>query len=196
MNWLYKFFHPEETSYIIPAEELEELRMMSNLEVNEIKRLKKYYVEELTSDKEDGRLSQDVFLDIPCVANNPLKERLVVCFGFSARNNFSLDFPSFLLALSRFNAVRKKEEKLRLAFQIQDFDDDNLLSRDDVKKYLQCITDDNGILSDEQLEDAVTEIFRESSSSIKQTEITFSDFCRVMAPTDFHTKLYLPIGQK
>jgi Ca2+-binding EF-hand superfamily protein len=196
MDWLYKMIFPEEANYDIPAEELEELRMMSNLEVNEIKRLKKYYVEELTGGKDDARLGKDQFLDIPCVANNPLKERLVVCFGFSARNNHSLDFPSFLLALSKFNAVRKKEEKLRLAFQIQDFDDDNQLSRDDVKKYLQCVTDNNGILSDEQLEDTVTEIFRETSSSIKQTEITFADFCRVMAPTDFHTKLYLPIGHK
>jgi len=43
-----------------------------------------------------------------------------------------------------------------------------------------------------ELKDIVDEVFRESSSDNKMQYLTFQDFSRVLAPTDFHIKLLLP----
>ena len=83
--------------------------MMSNLEEAEICKLKEYF-EFLTKGK--GRvLSRDKFLDIPCISNNPLKDRLVIIFGYNSlpvNAQRGLSFPAFLHAVARFNAVKAK----------------------------------------------------------------------------------------
>ena len=174
--------------YAIPNEELEELRMISNLDPEEICRLKDVYVELVGS--ENGTLHKDAFLGIDFVENNPLKDRLAICFGYD-RGVIDLDFPQFLRGTSRFNAQLSKDEKLRLAFRMQDFDNDGVLGREDVKEYLTRVTM-SSTLGDSELDDIVKEIFSEVLPNPKAAAITFQDFARCMAPTDFHTKLILP----
>ena len=48
-------------------------------------------------------------------------------------------------------------------------------------------------ISAAEISDVVEEVFRESASDDKRAVITYSDFHRVLGPTDFHTKLHLPI---
>ena len=175
-------------AYPIPKEELEELRMISNLDPEEICRLKDVFVRLVGG--ENGTLHKDAFLAIDFIENNPLKDRLAICFGYD-RGIIDLDFPQFLRGTSRFNAKLSKDEKLRLAFRMQDFDNDGMLGKEDVKEYLTRVTT-SSTLGDSELDDIVSEIFSEILANPKSTAISFQDFARCMAPTDFHTKLILP----
>jgi Ca2+-binding EF-hand superfamily protein len=193
-GWLRGFFVPD---YDIPEEELEEYRMLSGLEPLEICRLRQYFEDEVGS--KDGYMTKEMFLDIPFVSGNPLKERLALCFGYDAETQ-KMDFVTWLQGVALFNSHGKKEEKLKLAFKLQDFDGDGMLSKEDLTKYLQLITGfGNQIkgaklltVNEFQLRDVVEECFRESSTDNKMQYISFQDFSRVMAPTDFHIKLVLP----
>jgi hypothetical protein len=86
-------------------------------------------------------ITRTEFLRIPSVAVNPLKDRLCVCFGFGAAAAdgtcapSSKTFRDFLEVLSAFNnPTAPAEHKLRIAFQMQDFDDDGELSKADLVK--------------------------------------------------------------
>ena len=183
MNWI--FGAPKIT---IPDEELEELKMLTSMEAEEICRLKDVFVELVGS--ETGMLQKDGFLDVDYVANNPLKDRLALCFGFD-HGTTDMDFRKFIRGISRFNAPLTKDEKLRLAFKLQDFDNDGVLSREDVKEYLRRVTTVT-TLPEVELDDIVTEVFNEMVPNSTSKVITFQDFASCMAPTDFHTKLILP----
>ena len=174
--------------YSIPPEELEELKMLTSLEPDEICRLKDVFEELVGS--ENGTLHKDDFLDLDFVDCNPLKDRLAICFGFD-HGIIDMDFRQFIRGISRFNAPLSKEEKLKLAFRLQDFDNDGVLDRADVKEYLRRVTT-SGSLPESELDTIVTEVFNEVLPNPTNPAITFQDFARCMAPTDFHTKLILP----
>lgn len=61
---------PLKKAYPIPKEELEELRMISNLDPEEICRLKDVFVRLVGG--ENGTLHKDAFLAIDFIENNPL----------------------------------------------------------------------------------------------------------------------------
>ena len=100
----------------------------------------------------------------------------------------SLDFRSFLIGISLFNSIGHREMKMKIAFQLQDFDDDNYLSRDDLKKYLDCVTNNSLPIEDKDV--IVQQIFQECTT---QEMISFEDFKRVVDLSDFHLKLRLPL---
>ena len=174
--------------YSIPDEELEELRMLTSLDPDEICRLKEKFEELVGS--EGGTFHKDEFLDLDFVDCNPLKDRLAICFGFE-HGIIDMDFRQFIRGVSRFNAPLSKEEKLKLAFRLQDFDNDGVLNRTDVKEYLRRVTTSSS-LQESELDDIVSEVFNEVLPNPTNPAITFQDFARCMAPTDFHTKLILP----
>jgi len=177
----------------IPEEELEELRMTSTLEPEEICRLRRVFYERTGGIE---RMNLATFKDIPCVSINPLKERVAMCFGFEAGVT-SLDFPGFLTGVARFNSHGRKDEKLKLAFRLQDFDDDEKLSKEDLKQYLKLVTSD---WADDKITDMVELTFREvkgqqpaANSQGEEQYIELSEFIRCMHATDFHTKLVLTL---
>ena len=136
-------------------------------------------------------LKREVFLTIPCISANPLKERLLACFGFGDRH--FLIFKEFILGLSLFNSPGNRDQKLKLSFRLHDFDEDNQISQEDLKKYVTCIT--GNMLPAEDVDDIVKNVFEEfATSNVEKVEfISFSDFQRVVAPLDFQAKLNLPI---
>lgn len=127
---------------------------------------------------------------------NPLKERVALVFGYDQAS--SLNFRSFLIGLSSFNCHGHNDTKLKVAFRLQDFDDDGVISRDDLMKYLVLVTPPpkplEEILKADDIFDydfCIEEVFKEASSD--GNVITFSDFSRILATTDFQTKLYLDL---
>jgi Ca2+-binding EF-hand superfamily protein len=168
-------------------EKMEEYRMLSGFKIKEICRIRNLFLK-LTESREV--INQEEFLKIECIAVNPLKDRLSLCFGFE-KDVELLDFQSFLCGLALFNSPGKREQKLRLAFRIQDFDGDGVISKADMVQYLQRITASS--MSLPEIEEVVAEVFRESASDAKQEALNFSDFQRVVAPMDFQAKLLLPI---
>ena len=75
-QWFQSFFV---TLFDIPEEELEEYRMLSGLDRSEICRLKAYFEDEVGA---NGVMTKQHFLSIPFIADNPLKDRLALCFGY------------------------------------------------------------------------------------------------------------------
>jgi Ca2+-binding EF-hand superfamily protein len=181
--WLSSFFA---TKSDISEEKLEEYRMLSGFKAKEIQRLKILFVK-LTGGSDS--ISKDYFLDLDCIAKNPLKNRIAMCFGFD-EEVAKLDFQAFLCGLALFNSPGQREQKLKTAFRIQDFDNDGVINRTDLTMYLEAIT--TGNLDKKQIGEVADQIMRETASDAPQESITFSDFQRVVAPLDFQAKLLLP----
>ena len=163
--------------------------MITHFDTSEILKYKKRFLE-LTGGTE--KLSKDEFLSH--ISSNPLKERVALVFGYDQAS--SLNFHNFLVGLSSFNCHGHNDNKLKVAFKLQDFDDDGFINRDDLRKYLVLVTPpeksiDEIVLADDvfDYDYCIEEVFRESSTD--GNVITFNDFSRILATTDFQTKLYL-----
>ena len=159
--------------------------MLSGFEPAEIIQ---YYV--FFADYQDAsrKLTKASFMELECIALNPLKDRICTCFGYDV--NDALDFDAFLVGVSLFNSIGSREQKFRTAFRIHDFDEDGVISRNDLAKYVQRITGDS--LTDKELQEMVNQVFVECSSDPKLEVISFADFKIMVSPTDFHTKLQIP----
>lgn len=170
----------------IPEEKMEEFRMLSGFKPREIHRLKNLFLK-YTEGKD--LLSKESFLNLEPLVNNPLKERIALCFGYD-EEVAALDFQAFLCGLALFNSPGQREQKLKTAFRMQDFDNDGVINKSDLIKYLEAIT--SGTLDEKQISEVADQVLKETASDALQENITNSDFQRVVAPQDFQAKLRLP----
>lgn len=131
--------------------------------------------------------------------------------------NNNIDFRQFVTAAAEFNATSRREQLLKTAFKLQDIDGDGMISWQDLESYVHRIT--NHALPTEQIQLIISQIFAEfgieqnnndsnnnnnnkkldknhdNSSKDKKNSsvcIQYSDFQRIVAPTDFHIKLRIP----
>jgi Ca2+-binding EF-hand superfamily protein len=120
-----------------------------------------------------------------------MRERVADCFGLSPAKD-SLSFKEFLVGLSSFNVPGSADQKLKLAFKLQDFDNDGRLSKDDLIKYLQTIS---AVSEGTEVDYAqvADEILKETSTDEEHRYLTFENFQRVVAPTDFESRLRIVI---
>eukprot|EP01041_Mallomonas_annulata_P005107 gene5107-10220_t len=172
----------------INDEQMEEYRMLSGFDVAEISRLRKVFLNYTKVDNKEELLKED-FISMPVITENPLQDRICVCFGYNEKQ--SLDFRSFLIGVSSFNSLGNRDQKLKIAFRLQDFDDDNMLSKLDLQTYLQRVTGQK--MSQDEMDQIIKNIQLECSLDEKGEMITLSEFQRVVAPTDFQAKLHLPL---
>ena len=80
---------------------------------------------------------------------------------------------------------------MKLAYRMQDMDGDGTISRSDLTEYMLRVTE--GHLSDEILAEIVTMVFLECASDPTKEHISFADFQRIVAPTDFHAKFHISL---
>jgi Ca2+-binding EF-hand superfamily protein len=172
---------------LISEEKMEEYRMLSGFKTKDIYRIYKAF-QKYTNDSE--KLSKETFLNIEGIQHNPLKDRIAFCFGFDEEKG-ELDFVDYLSGLAQFNSPGKREQKVKTAFKIQDFDGDGQIDKNDLIKYMERIS--GGTLNQEEIESISKNTLIESSSDPKQEFLSFADFQRVVAPSDFQSKLLLPI---
>jgi Ca2+-binding EF-hand superfamily protein len=163
----------------------QEYRMTSSFKMKEIARLRTVFLEATNGSEE---MDKDTFLNIQCISVNPLKERLAFCFGYDD-TQLTLDFTAFLEGVSSFNSIGRVNQKLKLAFKIQDYDGDMKISRMDLQKYIEVITANS--LSDEDVLSLVSNVMKETSSDQNLQFISLPDFQRVVIKTDFQSKLQL-----
>ena len=154
--------------------------------MKEIARLRKVF---LTATNQSEEMDKETFLAIQCISINPLKERIAFCFGYDD-TTFTLDFSAFLEGVSAFNSIGRANQKLKLAFKIQDFDGDQKISRSDLQQYIEIIT--ANALTDAEVMSLVSNVMKESSSDQNLQFISLPDFQRVVVKTDFQAKLQLP----
>jgi Ca2+-binding EF-hand superfamily protein len=169
-------------------DEMEELRMLSGFDEKEIYRIQSAFYNYTTGSE---LMTKEAFMKIEWVDISPLKDRLCHVFGFD--DKAEIDFQRFIEIVASFNStgMGRREHKLRVAFVIQDIDGDGTITRPDVVEYINRVT--GGGLSTEEVTAMSDHVLAEASSDPKGEKISYADFQRVMAPTDFHTKLHLPI---
>ena len=101
--------------------------------------------------------------------------------------------------LSVLNSEGNRDAKLQLAFKIQDFDGDGKINLDDLTKYYRRIIEFAGEpLADEEASstkhaDPARELGRKVLEEVSEGKdhITIGDFRRVVAPSDFDSRLFL-----
>ena len=183
-------------------EVLEEIRMTTGFDRHEIKRLnKKFY--EITEDNESMSIAD--FFSISCIYVSPLKHRVASIFGFSDSVSH-INAKQFIVGVSRFNCplIESREEKMRVAFRLQDIDGDGVINKSDIVNYLNLVTgilkiDESGVarletkLDTYDAEEIANKMLQESATDSLKQFITFNDFQRIISSSDFQTKLRLPI---
>ena len=115
----------------------------------ELKVLYKNFIE-LDKDK-SGLLEPDELLDVPELIYNPIVKRVIQVFD--KNNDGKISFYEFILGLSVLADFSEKEEKIKFAFQVYDFNGDGFLSNSDLFHTLKLLTGDN--LTDVQIQQVV-----------------------------------------
>eukprot|EP00903_Cladosiphon_okamuranus_P006295 g6173.t1 len=170
------------------VETLEELHMVTGFTSKELRITRSHF---LALVNDPSFITREEFLEIPSVANNPLQERLLVCFGFDSMAN--LKFREFVEILSIFNnPSAQRDQKLRMAFTLVDIDGDGLVSKNDLIRYLELITAaPEGVKID--LNAVAARIIEEAVSTPGSKSLSLADFIKVMGAADFDDKLTIPL---
>jgi serine/threonine-protein phosphatase 2B regulatory subunit len=191
------FLATEEIACDLSEEEIEELHMISAFEAMEIRKLRNKFLEFSGGDKH--HISQDEFEEIPAISINPLRERLVSFFEFEKDGRIS--WRNFVAHLAVFSQHGRKEQKLKAAFKIQDMNDDGKICKKDLLEYLKLVTNFDAEQEAEQkelevkLESVAEKTLAEAStkSGPEGDYLSEEDFNKVVAPTDFASRLLISI---
>ncbi|CAM9888988.1 unnamed protein product [Ectocarpus fasciculatus] len=172
----------------LSIETLEELHMVTGFTYKELRLTRSHF---LALVNEASFITREEFLEIPSVANNPLRERLLVCFGFDSMDN--LKFKEFVEILSIFNnPSAQRDQKLRMAFTLVDIDGDGQVSKNDLVRYLELITAaPEGVKID--LNAVAARVIEEGASAPGVTSLSLADFIKIMGAADFADKLTIPL---
>ena len=188
ISFFWKFYQSLRMGSMPPHdlndEILEEYRMITGFEPIDIARHRNFFLQQTNG---HSKMDKATFLSIDCIAINPLKDRIAHLFGYDTKP--SLDFVDFLTAAANFNAPGRKDVKIRTAFRIQDMDGDGVISRPDLLLYLRIITKES--LLDFEYNELVSKVVAETSSDPESETISLQDFQRVVAKSDFESKMHL-----
>ena len=179
---------------VLTAEDKEELRMLSGFEVKEIVRLYNVYKQCIDGTGNDqGLMSLTIFLALPALEFNPLKNRIAMHFGF-INGKTDINFKEFVCGLALFNSQGQRDSKIKIAFQVQDFDDDGVLSKEDLTTYINLVTA-NGLTNEGDVEFMVEQLINESfaGQELRGEVIAFTDFQRLLSAMDFQAKMRINI---
>ena len=193
LSWLYSKPTPEELAQraLIEAEAelFEEIRMISQFEIKEIKRLKTIFYN-ITNDNNDMTLTE--FFTIQCIFISPFREKIAKIFGFTHQKLY-INVKEFICGISLFNSIipSNRINKMRVAFQLQDIDNDGVITLTDLIIYLNLVS--NNKLETYERKEISQHILNEISSDNNKKFITFTDYQRFLTTTDFQMKLHLPI---
>lgn len=139
---------------------------------SELKILYKNFID-LDKDK-SGLLEPHEFFDVPELNENPIVQRVISVFD--KNNDGKISFYEFITGLSALADFSSKEDKIKFAFQIYDFNNDGFLSNGDLFNTLKLLCGDN--LTDIQIQQAVdrTIILADKDCDGKISFEEFADF--------------------
>lgn len=127
---------------------------------------------------------------IPELRVNPLKDRIIKVFSMQDPD---VTFDSLLDMMSVFSIDAPFELKTHYAFRIIDFDDDNMLSEEDLRELLNRMKPTNHALSEEDSTEIIESTFFEADSDADGF-ITYSEFERLISKSpDFLHSFHIRI---
>ena len=128
-------------------------------------------------------ITKSQFQSIPLLKHSPFNERM---FDVTDKDGTGcLSLLEFSQLMSTLSERSPKDQKLRLAFEIYDHDNDGRLSLDDVAATLNKIT--GGAMDDEQVQQISAKVLEESGNGGEA--LNFEDFRKVMMGTEFEKKM-------
>lgn len=157
-------------------------------------------------DKRMRRLTKEEVQTVEQLANNPFTPRLVDIF--SERGDECLTFDEFLDLFSVFSSRAPKEEKIKVAFRMYDFDDNGFIDPVDLEMVIETMLkladdDDRERLSEEERICIIQKVITEGDPSVTEEDqqkhgwqnvgqISCHEFERIMQRVpDFESKFYL-----
>jgi len=200
-------------------DDLQEYEACTNLTKNEVLDIWKIFdnvnkdenaaARELDANKEDARmkrLNKEEVRSVEQLANNPFTPRLVDIF--SERGDECLTFDEFLDLFSVFSSRAPKEEKIKVAFRMYDFDDNGFIDPVDLEMVIETMLkladdDDRERLSEEERICIIQKVITEGDPSVTEEDqqkhgwqnvgqISCHEFERIMQRVpDFESKFYL-----
>jgi len=164
---------------VFTEEELDDYQTLTYLSKKEIlhvhKRFKQLAPGTVESDK-NAKLSFEMIRDMPELQVNPFRDQ--ICKVFSSSGD-GLTFEDFLDMMSVFSDAAPKNVKVEYAFRVYDFDGDDLISDEDLKNTIECLTGANK-LSEEQLQQLIDNIMEEADLDDDKT-LSFAEFEHVIS---------------
>lgn len=165
--------------------------------------------EEEAEDEKDPlqeRLDKEKFISVLQFRNNPFASRIVDIF--SERGDEKLTFDEFVDIFSVFSARATKEEKIKVAFRLYDFDDNGFIDPVDLEMVMNTLLkladdEDSERLSQEEKICIIQKVITEGDPSITEEDqqkhgwqnvgqISFHEFERIMQRVpDFESKFYI-----
>ncbi|XGW20987.1 hypothetical protein V3C99_004167, partial [Haemonchus contortus] len=121
-------------------------------------------------------LSFEEIEKMPELKENPFRRRICEVFSEDGRGN--LTFDDFLDMFSVFSENAPLQLKLKYAFRIYDFDDDDYLGHDDLSKMIRSLTRDE--LTDEESEFIIERIIEEADLD-GDDRINYAEFEHVVS---------------
>ncbi|KAL0484959.1 calcineurin subunit CNB1 [Acrasis kona] len=160
---------------------LEELKMKSMFLENEIKQLYSRFSRMPRIETEDKviKISEKSMFDIPEFKHNPLKKRISKVLKIPKY----LTFDEMLIYLQVFSMNYPKEEKVKFAFDLFDYDGDSLIGRDDVKSFLKEVLEiplKENELTMEEIDVVADNMFKEISDTVVYSYFTFDEFRKLV----------------
>ncbi|ETV79409.1 hypothetical protein H257_07426 [Aphanomyces astaci] len=168
----------------LSLERLEEIRMLTQLPIPDIIKMRVQFLKWSPSDD----MTQDQFFAIPAVAVNPLRHRLFSLFELSASQTIAFQDFASLMAIFTYHGSR--DSKLRLSFKLQDMDGDGRITKPDLIAYMKLVVDFG-----DKLDVLASRTLEEASTDASGDFLSYDDFAKVVTTTDdYETKLLLELS--
>lgn len=138
-------------------------------------------------------MTRHQFMNVRSIQMNPIGDRIALCFGFKHDDPKSvISFEDYMQRAADFNRPGNRDIKLKLAFKIQDYDNDEKIDKTDLKTYYDAIARNGNMavaVPKKVRNEVVSKVLSETSSDPKKKFLNFEDFQRVIGTTDFDTNL-------
>ncbi|EDO47515.1 predicted protein [Nematostella vectensis] len=125
----------------------------------------------------NAKLSQRKILTLPELKVNPFRDR--ICKVFSSSKDGSLTFEDFLDMMSVFSENAPKSVKVEYAFRIYDFNEDDYICENDLKKVIMRLCGEQR-LSDDNMQAMIEKIFEEADLD-EDNQLSFAEFEHVIS---------------
>nr|XP_022303766.1 calcium and integrin-binding protein 1-like [Crassostrea virginica] len=123
------------------------------------------------------KLSRDDILALPELAVNPFNERIVKVF--SSSGDGSMTFEDFLDMMSVFSDNAPLSIKIEYAFRIYDFDEDDVIGREDLRKLIDKLTGKQNKLGERDMDQLIESVIAESDID-NDDGLSFAEFENMM----------------
>lgn len=149
---------------VFTEEELDDYQELTFFTKSEIivayERFKQLAPDVVSKDR-NAKLPMDKILNMPELGVNPFRDR--ICKVFSSSNDGHMTFEDFLDMMSVFSHKAPRSVKTEYAFQIFDFNEDDMISTEDLKQVIGRLTQRGGqVFADYEVKQLVENILKEA----------------------------------